>query len=396
MFILIDRVTMKTLLIYKTVLVALVSCVLGSAAAAQSLPTLPTSVGFTLTRPGGLSVTARSLVAVSRRGLAAIGNQGEARIAIIAADGSERGTARIGGSNGNMGEPHFGWVEDTLWVTWGTQIVLFDSTGKAVRNISRLMTIHGPDSSTTLRVSEFGGFEGPPPVVAVLPGGGLILQVLGMPGLTPPELGAQAILALSETGDFRALLGWNILASTQCDFAGLRLPLCSSPLPQWSRGGEAQLVAVSLTPPLASARFMVTRTTLSGAAVERSYAGEPMPATEAEIDSASKLLLARGSQGSPPLPAALVDSVLRHFRQASNAAWSPIIRILPASDGSVWLEMRRREPGHHWMVLSPDGEPLGRVSVPENTLLQAATADMALALVRGRGDAVTLVQLRVG
>lgn len=92
-----------------------------------------------------------------------------------------------------------------------------------------------------------------------------------------------------------------------------------------------------------------------------------------------------------PIPREVVDSTVQsRAAKASNdrirtavlekmadlipRAYPPVFSVLVGSDQRIWLQIREGPDKTAWLVLSPEAEPVGRLSLPVNVWLMAADA----------------------
>ena len=89
------------------------------------------------------------------------------------------------------------------------------------------------------------------------------------------------------------------------------------------------------------------------------------------------------------IPPSVADSLAEAFprmrlgdtgrRRASDAdippVYPPLLGLLVGYDGSFWVRARLRDGSRAYLVLAPNGDPVGRVRLPEGSIVGAATLD---------------------
>ena len=74
----------------------------------------------------------------------------------------------------------------------------------------------------------------------------------------------------------------------------------------------------------------------------------------------------------------------------------PVFRSMLGLDHTIWIELRPDAAGRHWMVLSPTGDPIGRVTLPPTFFFRVGTR-MALWGTEEDGDGIeSVVRYRIG
>lgn len=380
--------------------VAAVICVMtvfhGSGAGAQAAPRqLP------VVRELEISGTANDLspissIAVSPRGWIAVGQRDDNRVLIFRADGRQLFTFGRGGEG--PGEfrrltAYSGWLGDTLWmIDIGPRRVTFiDGDGKLLRvmpfplanSARRTVPTLAPnqsdptpftfttDGTVGLASGVAGSFQ-PPAWRAALKGAGPIIWSHRLGGSATTMVGViPSPLADCERGTPpRQQLECFGTSYALSPVAGRLLTV--SP-PEGSREGDGLRIRVMTDPgaPLVDRIVPLKRAPMTDAirdsVRERCASQAPTPARQAECRS------------RPVAP------FLR-----------PVFRSMLGLDHTIWIELRPDAAGRHWMVLSPTGDPIGRVTLPPTFFFRVGTR-MALWGTEEDGDGIeSVVRYRIG
>lgn len=122
-------------------------------------------------------------------------------------------------------------------------------------------------------------------------------------------------------------------------------------------------------------RFGVARITFDGdTAFDRSFAYEPVPIDPGAADSLVGAFAEAFNE--PRFSSAPTAAQAAEWARANlyvPAHQPPVTALLVGRDGSIWLQRERAAPERvEWLVLDPDGEPIGRVELPGRTTVAVA------------------------
>jgi hypothetical protein len=74
----------------------------------------------------------------------------------------------------------------------------------------------------------------------------------------------------------------------------------------------------------------------------------------------------------------------------------PVFRSLLGLDHSIWIELRPDATGRHWLLLKPNGDPVGQVTLPATFFLRVASTSMLWGTVEDADGIESLVRYRIG
>lgn len=123
--------------------------------------------------------------------------------------------------------------------------------------------------------------------------------------------------------------------------------------------------------------------------VDRRIPFEPVPIPRHVADSA---LRATAERVRPPEMARAVE---REAQERMSPVYAPVHTLLIGSDHRIWLGLRATEEGTPWLVLDPDGEPVGRVLLPSNQAIRAADAKHLWVTERDELGVESVIRARV-
>ena len=98
-----------------------------------------------------------------------------------------------------------------------------------------------------------------------------------------------------------------------------------------------------------------------------------------------------------PIPSAVKDSVkrrLRHRNLTIPPIYPPIAGLLVGRDHTIWVEMRA-ESGRPYVVLSPDGNLLGSLTLPRTSHVAVAQRNRIWVVERDADDVESIVRYGV-
>jgi len=75
--------------------------------------------------------------------------------------------------------------------------------------------------------------------------------------------------------------------------------------------------------------------------------------------------------------------------------YPPLLGLLIGDDGSFWVRARLSDGSVAYLVLAADGEPLGRVALPTQSVVGAATRNRIWVITKDRWGVPSIVRYRV-
>ena len=85
----------------------------------------------------------------------------------------------------------------------------------------------------------------------------------------------------------------------------------------------------------------------------------------------------------------------RELRSRVPPFYPPVEEILLGADGRSWIRLFREDELEEWLVLDSEGEPQGRVVLPDRTELHVANAAHIWALESDEFDVESIVRYRL-
>lgn len=138
--------------------------------------------------------------------------------------------------------------------------------------------------------------------------------------------------------------------------------------------------------------FEVVRTTTSGDTLFHSRVRyTPIAVDDAFID---RVVAAASPRTLETQGAAAVEATLRSLLPRYHP---PVSAVVVGEDGSTWL--RREDAGgdvRRWLLLAPDGGPLGHINLPRNVRIAWATVDAVITVEPDEFTVPWLVRYRIG
>lgn len=100
------------------------------------------------------------------------------------------------------------------------------------------------------------------------------------------------------------------------------------------------------------------------------------------------------------IPRSVADTLFVEARRIQPEAKLPeffahFSRLMLGRDGTVWLEEQQGAPSHQWLVLTPKGKDLGRVTLAPKVKLLEADQRNLWAIERDRDDVPSIVRLAI-
>lgn len=308
----------------------------------------------------------------------------------------------IGRSGGGPGEfvstLSLGFYRDSLWVfdPGALRVTLFPRQGTGVGTLP-LDALRTPVTGERMQRVHRGA------PLAILPDGNL-LMLENVPAGDNPADGYRSALLLRAD---RSLLIQDTLAKlanvhSVCVFtyrdgeSHINQPFADDPLYAESNDGQ-RVVTVTRTAPTGGGEQQFTVTLMSmkdRRTVTREISYRPRPLPSHVVDSAIAAI-GQGMLGDIGSPVT-VDSLRRRLFQPSY--YPPVHRLRLARDGTIWMSVRFADgptDATEWMVLSPHGFELRRVTTPGNFLLFEADRDVLWGVNRLPDETMAVARLRV-
>ena len=336
---------------------------------------------------------------VSRSGEIVVTQSQDEIIKVFPPSGEVRVVGRKGGGPGEFTNlTRIGWLGDSLWTLDPglKRISIFGPDLEYVRSFPDPLEIDDGTPATAAASEPLSIF-----IQSVLPGGDLRASASFRMANRPSwaaglDSGTTALMRIAPDGRLLRRLGVRTPDPCAVPYAigerGMgvtRIPFCSRHIDTAWEGGDDLLFLDVDEPADASGRYRVTRISSTGDTnYSRTFDYVPIPVTQAAIDS----LAARMAEAFASLPQQVLDVMPK---PEPEKHFAPIRRVLLGRDGSAWLEEHSLIPGHHWLVLDPDGEPGGRVTVPANFRLMAAEVGTIWGLEEDEDGLESIVRYRV-
>lgn len=346
--------------------------------------------------PVTADLTSGGVMLVAQNGDMLITQSQDNNIRVFKHDGTTMTIGRGGGGPGEFRRViRAGWLADTLWALDPvlSRISYFDPDYQFIRAVQDPSTGQdaGPDNPV---VSFF--------IQAVLPDGSLRAIANPYPNTPPPDwlrdLGqdSSAYVRLSLSGQHLGRLGIKPPNPCMVTFAigssgsgGTVRPFCARPIStDWdatSNLGKAEVVQATSD----SAWFRVEVIDhLGDTLISRELPFIYRPVTPAKLDSSAAAEAERDKERRS-------DFLANRPTITPGAFLPPILAMVLGRDGTVWLEEEEELPTRQWLVLNPKGDPIGRVTLPENVRLRVAERGMLWATITNEDDLVGIVRYRV-
>ncbi len=348
----------------------------GSSGAVAHEPGVLTLVDTFRVSPDDADLSRVDFMAISPDGDIVVTQPQDGYLKVFGDDGAVRTVGRSGAGPGEFTNvTRIGWIGDTLWALDGglRRATRFDRDYALLGSTPDPLTITIGDAPADSSAANAGAF-----VQAVLPGGDLRVAAPFSASHPPAwaaglDSGSTPFLRVTPEGQIVRLLA--VQSADRCEVryaigatgSGVtNVPFCAHPL-DTSWDGGADLGLLSVTPPeQGDPSYSITVVTPSGdTAFTREFSYTPIPVTQHAIDSLDVLL----EQSYAKVPPAM-----RNARPHPTPAetFPPVDRIVLGRDHTVWLEEHTVDPGHHWLMLSPAGDPVARVTLSPTVKLMAA------------------------
>jgi hypothetical protein len=286
-----------------------------------------------------------------------------------------------------------GWFGDTLWVhdTQINRVTLIDPGQKVVGMFTPPATVQasageagartlysgpflfGMLSRDSMIVTSLRAVDGP----AISPASGYPIMVMTVDGVLAREL---MRLPFDE--------GASVSIALERGTAAAAIPFFARS--NWTVAPNGRMIAIltSDMSDLDAPSYRIRVLDASGSELANRvfpFAPEPIPAPR--MDSAIEAASAR----RPEVRAQLAEKL----RSAAPKIYAAAERVLIGSDGRIWVGLKPEPDGRPWLVLGPRGDPIGRVVLPGNVVLQAASESQLWAVERDELDVESVVRYRL-
>jgi len=337
-----------------------------------------------------------SSVSVSRQGWIAVGQRQDAGVRVFGPDGSER--FRFGRNGTGPGEFRMlagfsGWVGDTLWMTDGVlnRLTMITPAGKLLR----ATPYPAPNSAGTI-IPSTAPRQGELYVVGV-DSAGAVMFSSSLIGVTIPDVWKASKTVVQST------IWWQTRIQPTAYFLGFEPKIiagcsegafsyyqiaCPLALIAYAPTGDRFVIARPEAVTAKDGSFWLTVVGTRGDSLVHRlvrYSGTPIP--RSFVDSSKAACRARES--TAPRKAACND--VSHSPQLRY-----IHRVMLGLDRTIWLQLQPDVKGRHWLILSPAGDPIGKMTFPSNFFLRAANGTTAWGAETDADDVESVVRYRIG
>jgi hypothetical protein len=286
-----------------------------------------------------------------------------------------------------------GWIADTLWVS-DTQLrrtTFISPNLEIVRTIPDVVR-PAPDDP-----GQPGSHLELIPYAVYADGSRLVWDIRPLdPSSSEDPNDGSAIVRISPDGQIRK----QVARIPSADAGGIMFSVGAGrnayvqipffPRPQWVISPHGNRVAI-LTNNMAAPEpyFHVLVADSAGRAIiDRSFPFEPERIPASVMDSAIAARAARADASSHA-------DVERQLRDVAPDAYAEAEHVVVGADNRIWIGMRRRAEGTPWMVLSPDGDPVGQIVLPPRIELRAADGQHVWCVERDELDVESVVRYRL-
>jgi hypothetical protein len=286
-----------------------------------------------------------------------------------------------------------GWISDTLWVADGqlNRVTLISAEGRLVRTLP-LGPVR-PSQRDSARFPPFPRVQ----ALAVYPGDTLLVAAM-LPAGDPRGAAFQGTPFLRVSSEGTAL---GLVLDTPHDpsavslningmFVTVAVPFAARPL--WAVASDGSRIAVVSTNVSESEQptFDVAAFDARGNELFREkFPFEPTRIPKHVADSVTASWAAAAPR--PEVRRAIEAEV----RPRVPPVYPPIASVLIGDDGRLWIGLRQTVRGNAWLVLDSDGDAVGWVEFPSNTLLRHADAEHVWAVERDELHVESVVRFRL-
>jgi hypothetical protein len=265
-----------------------------------------------------------------------------------------------------------GWVGDTLWVadTSLDRITLFSTEPRILTTLPPLRGI-GPAPGDEGHYAEYLSAS---PYAVLREGHLLVLGLNPNPAEGEGSSGDRPLLRVSAEGEIQGLVlrvpsNRDGFLRITYDGGSSSLAIPFHPVPRWSvapDGSRAATLVTDLEGP-DSRTFRIRVHAASGEELfNRTYPFVPVPLPERVVDSLVEARIKGASRRE------IANAYRTELRDQIPSTYPPAGRLVVGSDGRIWVGLRADDRVRPWMILSPEGEPIGQVSLPRRFFLWAA------------------------
>jgi hypothetical protein len=314
-------------------------------------------------------------------------------------DSAGTGVGSIGGRGEGPGEftamGSLGWLADTLWVFDSRQrrFTLISPDLQFVRNVIG-PNMARPDPERTPDLPEYRMAM----PQHLYPDGTVFAAVL-LPvqeGRADTGTNQLTYARLSPDGLIQSLIlryslgdaGVSIRSGSGT--AGASMPFAVRPAQHVSPDGSRITVALASVDGPETETFTVTTTAADGdTLIRRTYPFEGIPIPKSVGDS---VIEARARSLQERIP-----ELAEAYRKDARVPpfYPPIEGVVNGRDGTIWIRMRETPDGRPYLVLDPQGDPVGRVVVPSSSVIQVADLSTVWPLDSDENDVESIVRYRV-
>jgi hypothetical protein len=292
---------------------------------------------------------------------------------------------------------NMGWRGDSLWVfdTGTSRLSLFDETGRFERALTPAVDIG------SLELAEQGVFPARP--VGLLGDGTIHGSTIGgSHDVVEGRFTRVAHVRMTAEGStidtvLTTSIGRESVLAITRGRAGLfgPQPFGDGVLSTLTPDGHHFLVLdrTAASRDGASAEFLLRRVALDGDTVlSLAYAYEPVAIPGDTIDARIRERLDRMSE------VVGAEAAAAEVRQAMYipAFYPPVNALVAGRDGTIWMALNPRPAsGTEWLVVDPNGDPIGKVILPTEMEPMAAERSMVWGTERGEFDIEYIVRYRI-
>jgi hypothetical protein len=290
-----------------------------------------------------------------------------------------------------------GIIGDTIWVGDFSRrrLALYTTGGQFLRTIPTPSLTVSLDGGASVQVAG-AKYLANGRLLAVMSsvswGSGASPDSIGVPRLAFNELGA-----VVDTLGYRQLAGAALISRVEEHAGGqLRIPNRWD-LPVRVDGDSSTFVVTSVVAASADANvFTVEMRGLDGG---RSWTQRirymPRELEALHIDTLVRRIASETRLATPAAATADIEEVIRTKLQAPSFA-PPVFGARASHDDGLWLRMSNATPGlTRWLVMKPDGSPVGTVDLPANISIRWMSADVIWAAVSRSNAPPSLVKYRL-
>lgn len=337
-----------------------------------------------------------SWMGVSPNGTIALTQIQDGNLRFFDSKGNDLGSVgRSGAGPGEFARPvRGGWLVDTLWISDVelNRITLISPELEVVRTLPPLAAaIPRPEDSDRLPtfnfVFPFAFYPGDVALaVAMGSAGDPLAEAFKGPPLIRVTSDGQLERLVLETPENRG----SIAVRFDGGVASVSVPFFARP--EWAVSPDgSRIVTVTTTvtgPEGGTFRVRLYHAEDGTELFDRTYPFEGVAIPDHAVDSA---IAARPEWMDRPEVRGAFDEA----KSQIPPVYAPVRAILIGSDGRVWVGLYQASQGDPWLVLSPSGEPIGRLIVAGNVSLRVVDASHAWALEEDEVGVESVIRYRL-